>query len=134
MRLLFAATGVGLSLAIMLPTSAKALCASRSQLSGVWLSDDGGTYHVRRNDGNVVWWMGQSSDGGRSWSNVFKGVYDPNTNLITGDWSDVRSSTRIQSGSLTLRLNGTLQHLNGFNKVSGGGFGGTRWFFHCADN
>jgi hypothetical protein len=134
MRLLLAATGVGLSLAIMLPTNAKALCASRSQLSGQWLSDDGGTYHVRRNDANVVWWLGQSGDGGRSWTNVFKGIYDPRTNLITGDWSDVRNSTRIHWGSLTLRLNGTLQHLNGFEKVSGDGFGGRRWFFRCADN
>jgi hypothetical protein len=117
----------------MISTNADALCVSRSQLSGTWLSDDGGTYHIRRNDGNVVWWLGQSGDGGRSWTNVFKGHYDPQTNLITGDWSDVINSTRINSGSLTLRLNGTLEHLNGFDRVSGG-FGGTRWFFHCADN
>lgn len=136
MRSLLAATGVGVSLAIVLATNAQALCVSRSQLSGQWLSDDGGTYHVRRNAGNVVWWMGKSGDGGRSWTNVFKGVYNPQTNLITGDWSDVITSTNINSGSLTLRLNGTLQHVNGFDKVSGSGagFGGSRWFFHCADS
>jgi hypothetical protein len=133
MRLVLAATGVGLSLAIMVSGNANGQCVSRSQLSGTWLSDDGGTYHVRRNDGNVVWWLGQSGDGGRSWTNVFKGHYDPQTNLITGDWSDVINSTHLNSGSLTLRLNGTLQHVNGFDRVSGG-FGASRWFFHCADN
>jgi hypothetical protein len=135
MRLLVAVTGIGLALAVMLPTDAKALCVSRSHLSGQWSSDDGGSYHVRRNAGNVVWWVGQSGDGGRSWTNVFKGVYDPNTNLITGDWADVISSG-VNFGSLTLRLNGSLEHVNGFDKVSGNGsgFGGTRWFFHCADN
>jgi hypothetical protein len=132
MRLLLAATGVGLSLAIMLPTSAKAQCVSRSHLSGTWLSDDGGTYHVRRN-GTDVWWMGQSGDGGRSWTNVFKGHWDSQTNLITGEFSDVINSTQINFGPLTLKLDGTLEHLNGFEKVSGG-FGGSRWFFHCADN
>jgi hypothetical protein len=145
MRLLLAATGVGLSLAIMLPTNAKALCVSRSQLSGEWLSDDGGTYRVRRNAGNVIWWVGESSDGGRTFTNVFKGIYDPRTNLITGDWSDVRTNFgRIGSGSLTLQLDGTISptppnppsHVNGFHKVggTGDGFGGTRWFFHCEDN
>lgn len=136
MRSLLAATGVGVSLAIVLATNAEALCVSRSQLSGQWLADDGGTYHVRRNAGNVVWWMGKSSDEGRSWTNVFKGVYNPQTNLITGDWADVITRGNMNSGSLTLRLNGTLQHLNGFEKVSGSGdgFGGRRWFFHCADS
>jgi hypothetical protein len=133
MRLLLAATGVGLILAIVIPTNAKALCASRPMLSGTWLADDGGTYHVRRNEGNVVWWMGQSADEGRSWTNVFKGIYDPQTNLITGEFSDVINSNHINSGPLTLKLNGSLQHVNGFEKVAGG-FGASRWFFHCADN
>jgi hypothetical protein len=133
MRLFFATTAaVGLILATALP--AKAQCVSRSQLSGEWLSDDGGTYWVRRADGNVVWWVGQSGDQGRTWINVFKGTYDPKTNLIVGDWSDVRSA-HFNQGTLTLKLNGTLTAVNGFNKVSGvGPFGGTRWFFHCADN
>jgi hypothetical protein len=132
MRLLLAATGVGLSLAIVLPASAKAQCVSRPMLSGTWLSNDGGTYHVRRNEGNVVWWMGKSGDGGQSFTNVFKGHYDPQTNLITGEFSDVINSTHINFGPLTLKLNGDLQHVNGFDKVSGG-FGGSHWFFHCAD-
>src|SRR3954467_3838947 len=120
MRSLLAVTGIGLSLAVMLPTNAKALCVSRSHLSGQWSADDGGSYHVRRNAGNIVWWVGQSRDGGRSWTNVFKGVYDPNTNLITGDWDDaISAGASVNTGSLTLRLNGSLEHVNGFDKVSG---------------
>src|SRR5262249_35851674 len=102
MRLILAATGIVLCMAVRLPASAKQLWVFRTQLSGEWLSDDGGTYRVRRNAGNVIWWVGESSDGGRTFTNVFKGIYDPRTNLITGDWSDVRTNFgRIGSGSLT---------------------------------
>jgi hypothetical protein len=132
MHLLLAAAGIGAVLATLLATDATAQCA-RTQLTGVWQSDDGGTYAVRRS-GNLVWWVGESKDGGRSFTNVFKGVVNGST--ITGDWADVRNANGFQSstnkGTLTLQLDGTLNNLFGFRKVSAtGGFGGTRWSFPC---
>ena len=133
MHVLLAAAGIGLVLATLLATDATAQCSARTQLTGVWQSDDGGTYTVRRS-GKLVWWVGESTDGGRSFTNVFKGVVDGST--ITGDWADVRNANGFQSntnkGTLTLQLDGTLKSLFGFSKVSAtGGFGGTRWFFPC---
>jgi hypothetical protein len=134
MRMLLAATGVGLIIAASFPAVSSAQCVSRSKISGKWLSDDGGTYLVRRADNNVIWWMGQSGDDGRSWINVFRGVYDPKSNTFTGEWSDVHATNFTgpgNQGTLTLRLNGTLTAVNGFDKVSATGapFGGKWWFF-----
>jgi hypothetical protein len=90
-----------------------------------------------RANNNVIWWMGQSGDDGRSWINVFRGVYDPQSNTFTGEWSDVHATNFTgpgNQGTLTLRLNGTLTAVNGFDKVSATGapFGGKRWFFIAA--
>ena len=137
MRQLRAGVGLGFAVAVamLLPRDAGAQCVSRKQITGVWKSDDGGTYTVRR-IGSVVWWVGESSDGGRSFTNVFRGEIKGTT--ITGEWLDVRSAGGFKGdtnrGTLTLRLVGTLTALSGFNKVSDtGGFGGKRWFFPCAD-
>jgi hypothetical protein len=48
MRVLLAATGVGLVIATAFPAVSSAQCVSRSKISGKWLSDDGRTYLVRR--------------------------------------------------------------------------------------
>jgi hypothetical protein len=53
---------------------------------GFYTADDGGLYHVRQ-IGNDVWWVGISSDGGRSFMNVFHGQRNGNT--LTGGWLDV---------------------------------------------
>jgi hypothetical protein len=95
----------------------------------------GGTYHVRR-VGNVIWWVGESSDGGHSFTNVYRGVISGST--ITGDWLDVRTAHGFggdtNKGTLTLQLIGTLTSLSGFKRVAAtGGFGGSRWSFPCND-
>ncbi len=106
---------------------ARALCAAPTQLSGVWQANDGGTYSVRR-VGNTVWWLGMSGDGGRTWTNIFRGTLTGN--LIQGEWSDVRGGIG-GSGTLTLRLTPFSQ----MEKVgsSGSGFGGSRWNRPCND-
>lgn len=110
---------------------AAAQCLARKQITGSWQSDDGGTYHVRR-VGNVIWWVGESSDGGHSFTNVYRGVISGST--ITGDWLDVRTAHGFggdtNKGTLTLQLIGTLTSLSGFKRVAAtGGFGGSRWSF-----
>jgi len=136
-RLSFAAAGLGLVTAMALSTDAAALCAARTQLSGVWTSEDGATYDMRLISGGEVWWVGRSADGGRQWMHVFKGVLDGNT--ITGEWVDVHVAggwaVDRNQGTLTLRLIGERTALKGFTRVSEtGGFGPTRWTFPCRDN
>ena len=114
---------------------ASAQCASRNQITGIWHSDDGGSYSVRR-VGHVIWWVGESADGGQSFKNVYRGEINGNT--ITGEWMDVQNANGFHGdtnrGTLTLQLEGDLQHLFAFNKVSDtGGFGGRRWSFPCND-
>ena len=115
-----------------MPKDAMAQCASRKQITGIWQSDDGGSYAVRQR-GLVV---GQRKDGGQSFTNVFRGVINGNT--ITGEWMDVRNANGFKGetnkGTLTLQLIGTLTALGAFTKVSDtGGFGGRRWSFPCND-
>jgi hypothetical protein len=109
-------------------------CSPRSQITGTWRSDDQGTYIVRRIDNNVIWWMGQSADDGRSWTNMFRGMFD-GKKTIRGSWVDIKGWRNPQDGqgTLVLELEGTITSLNGFKKVGGTGtpFNGTRWFFKC---
>jgi hypothetical protein len=44
----------------------------------VWQADDGGTY-VLRKFGDVLWQLGRSDDGGKTWKNVFRGEISGNT-------------------------------------------------------
>ena len=117
----------------MLETNAST-CPSRKQISGTWKGNDGGKYVIRRANNNVIWWMGESADDGKTWTNVFKGVYD-GKKTITGEWIDVRGWKDASSGqgTLTLELIGTATALNGFKKVAGTGapFSGSMWSFSC---
>lgn len=61
-----------------------------SQLTGYWQTDVGGCYQIRQN-GNEIWWAGESSDIQRP-RNVFHGTIAGNN--ITGQWCDLPSSTR----------------------------------------
>lgn len=123
-----AAVAVGF---VLLVSQASAQCVAPKGLNGAWKANDGGTYFVRRLE-SVVFWMGQSGDGGRSWTNVFRGTTDGVT--ITGEWADVRGNNG--SGTLTLKINGKLGvGVNGFDRIggSGSGFGGQHWFRPCND-
>jgi len=126
------------ALLLAAPQYADAQCSARTRITGTWLADDGGTYVVRRTGGTTIWWLGRSADGGKSFTNVFKGVR--NGNRITGDWADVISQSKDPNsgvGSLVLEINATKQgnqeFISGFKKVggSGAGFGATNWRAEC---
>ena len=85
----------------------------------------------------MVWGVGESGDGGQSFTNVFRGVIDGDT--ITGEWLDVHNAHGFHGdtnrGTLMLQLDGALTALFGFNKVSEtGGFGVSMWFFPCGSD
>lgn len=112
-------------------SQAAALCATPKNLSGMYKSNDGGTYFLRR-AGDVVWWMGRSSDDGRSWTNVFRGTLNGDT--FEGNWSDVIHNNG--NGRLTLRMIGSIETgVSGFDRIggSGDGFGGEHWRRPCND-
>lgn len=129
MRRMLIAVSLGLAAAagtVMLPERAEASCAAPPTINGEWRGDDGGTYVVRT-VGNVVWWIGRSSDGGTTWQNVFRGIR--NGNLITGSWADVGSAVQ-NAGTMTVRIRNTAA----LERVSEtGGFGGGRWSRRCGD-
>lgn len=92
-----------------------------SDLTGKWQCDDGGTYFVRQ-VGEEVWWYGESSDGGNSWSNIFHGRFQGNQ--IVGGWVDVPRGQARNSGEMTLER----VEPNQFRAISRtGGFGGSTW-------
>jgi|RhiMethySRZTD1v2_1073278.scaffolds.fasta_scaffold139516_2 hypothetical protein len=90
-------------------------------LTGKWRGNDGGTYYIRHIGGHV-WWYGESSDGGSSWSHVFIGQIEGRR--INGQWVDVPRGRAGQSGRLTLEILGT-QSLKALDRT--GGFGGSEW-------
>jgi hypothetical protein len=69
-------------------TQARALCSFpfTNLIYGVWKGNDGGTYYMRQIGGDV-WWLGQSADGGKSFTNVFHGQV--HGNKLTGGWLDL---------------------------------------------
>lgn len=120
------------SVVLVIPTSALALCVAPRDLNGVWRANDGGTYYVRQ-IGRNVWWVGMSSDDGRTWTNVYKGVRSGNT--ITGQWADVPRGRINSGGTLNLIIQtGSSGGILGFTRSTvTGGFGGSRWFQDCDD-
>jgi len=111
----------GVALLVAAGAPVHALCAAPKNVSGDWKANDGGTYSLHVID-NTIWWVGMSSDNGRSWTNVFKGIR--NGNNIDGEWADVRGRA-WGHGTLKLRISGTtsMERIGG----SGSGFGGSRW-------
>ncbi|MBF2067510.1 MAG: hypothetical protein IGS39_24300 [Calothrix sp. C42_A2020_038] len=96
------------------------LIAQASSMTGVWNCDDGGVYFIRQ-VGNQIWWYGQSSDGGQTWSNVFQGTITGSR--IVGSWADVPKGSIRGYGEMTLRISG-----GRIQKISGGeNFGGSVW-------
>jgi hypothetical protein len=107
-----------------LPTNRQGspLIAQSERLTGIWNCNDGGVYFIRQ-IGNQVWWYGQSSDGGQTWSNVFQGTITGNK--ITGNWADVPKGSIRGNGWMTLSISGA----NTLTKIDAGGsgFGGSVW-------
>ena len=101
-------------------------CVAPPTLDGRWTANDRGNYDVRI-VGNNVFWLGQSADGGRSWTQVFHGTRQGNN--VTGMWADVRGASH-NSGQMTLRVTGTAS----MEFVSGVRGAGSRWGRPCNDN
>jgi hypothetical protein len=96
------------------------IVAQAGNLTGAWNCNDGGVYFIRQ-VGNQVWWYGQSSDGGQTWSNVFQGTITGSR--IIGSWADVPKGSIRGYGEMTLRISG-----GRIQKISGGeNFGGSVW-------
>jgi len=121
----------------MLAPAARAQCVAPREITGVWHSDDGGTYVVRRVTDNVVWWLGRSGDGGKTWTNVFRGVIAGN--VINGEWADVLAAHERPNGgigTLQLKIIGAIgKGVDGFEKIgaTGAPFGGSKWSMSCQD-
>ncbi|WP_405555257.1 thioesterase family protein [Streptomyces canus] len=76
---------------------------ARGSLTGIWASDDGGTYYVRQ-IGDSVWWLGMSHDQGRTFTNAFSGQITANgtESVIHGESVDVPLGARRDSGPISL--------------------------------
>lgn len=96
-----------------------------SNLTGTWHCNDHGNYFIRQ-VGKQVWWLGQSSDGGNTWTNVFHGRRT-NKNMIIGQWTDLPRGKSHNAGNITLKItnSGTLKATH-----RTGGFGGSEWTRH----
>jgi len=98
--------------------------AMQEDLTGTWTSENSGTYYVRQ-VGTTVWWVGQSRDGGNSYTNVFNG--SRNGDHITGFWADVPAGRNTGSGSLTLLISRTGANVELRKIKETGGFGESIW-------
>lgn len=124
---------VGALVAVLaFPSSSFALCSTARDMNGVWKGNDGGTYYVRQ-VGNVIWWLGMSGDGGRTWTNVYKGVRTGS--IVTGTWADVPTGRTRGTGVLNLQVEGPATGgVSGFSRREvSGGFGGSWWSQPCSD-
>jgi hypothetical protein len=71
---------------------------------GVWKADDGGTCYMRQIGGDM-WWLGESSDGGGGFTNVFHGQIQGNK--VTGGWLDLPrdvAARRTNAGTVELLI------------------------------
>ncbi len=78
---------------------------ARGTLTGIWSSDDQGTYYLRH-IGNTIWWLGMSHGQGRTFINVFHGmvVVDGSDAVIRGELVDMPRGTRRDATVLTVRM------------------------------
>jgi len=116
--------------ALLLVPAISAAHPERSDLTGTWSCDDGGTYYVRQ-IGDQVWWTGQSGEREprgekKAFANVFHGTI--HGNKITGSWVDDPKGEARGAGALTLEIRGEGKDLRlKKEKEEGSGFGGDEW-------
>ncbi len=93
---------------------------SSNGLTGLWKSNTGASYYIRQ-IGNTVVWFGERPENNRiAFSNVAFGTRSGNR--INLEWADVPKGRSNGSGNLVLQVNN-----NQITKVSGQGFGTSRW-------
>jgi hypothetical protein len=103
----------------------------RANITGTWAGDDEGTYFVReaRDDSgrDAVWWLGLSSDRGRTFANVFRGHLERSGRgfAISGDWADIPLGSARGFGALA--LGGSLGGARIERMTVSRGFGGSSW-------
>lgn len=109
-------TGLTILAAIVLSVLAGPICAwaqTPSNLTGTYISDDGGIYYMEQS-GTVLWWAGMSLDPfvgrpdevwhrGLGFSNVFRGTV-AGDGTINGQWVEVSRGGSLNSGTLTLAV------------------------------
>ncbi len=93
-----------------------------ADLTGVWRSDDHGTYYLRQS-GNHLSWYGEHSKNNPAWSNVYWA--EINGDRIHGRWVDVPKGHVMGRGTLRLQIRHSGNVLVAEHKT--GGFGGSRW-------
>jgi hypothetical protein len=117
---------VGIAVLSVFSVACSAAYAQDINLTGKWSCDDTGTYYVRQ-IGNKVWWMGKSKEGGKEWSNVFRG--EIKGKQIIGEWVDVPRGESMGSGTLHLEMhlrNGNVVEIRKAKQI-GDEFGGGVW-------
>src|SRR5262249_25790262 len=104
-----------LRLPVALPSARIATASAATDLTGLWVADDGGMYYLRQL-GNTVWWAGFDPDpvtpvaskanafhSGLASALVFQGTLAGDT--ITGDWAETpRQAASLRNGTVSLRL------------------------------
>jgi len=96
--------------------------STNTAISGVYTCSEGGTYYVK-SDGKNLYWVGESADGGKSWTNIFIGKVEGSK--VKGKWYDLPKGRNGGSGDLEVLLAADCMS---FNWVEGtGGFGGRQW-------
>jgi len=95
-------------------------------LTGVWQSDGIGTalgtYYIRVN-GSDVFWLGESSDAGKAWMNVFHGTMK--NNVIKGKWADLPLSASGGAGTIEIEYDAEKDIL--FLNKETGSFSARKW-------
>jgi hypothetical protein len=93
----------------------------KPDLTGVWKSDQGGTYYITQL-GNSIWWFGELSGSNPAWTNVAKGEID--VSKINLEWADVPKGSVMSHGNLVLKVDSQ----NKLTRISEtGGFGCSSW-------
>jgi hypothetical protein len=93
-----------------------------ADLTGVWKSNDNGTYYLRQS-GNKLSWYGERKNRNPAWSNVYWAEIHGDT--INGRWVDVPKGHVMGRGKLRLKIKHNGNVLVSVHKT--GGFGGSRW-------
>jgi hypothetical protein len=105
-------------------TDARSINETNVNLTGKWSCNfANAVYHIRQ-VGNEVWWVGESGDGGTSWTNVAHGSIRGNELIMK--WADTPKGRNHGVGILTLSLifkDGKVVTIKKM-KMVGSGFGG----------